>query len=289
MSTVATEAETIVNTALAGIGEIATLPEITVRIIETVENPKSTARDLHEIIKNDPALSSKILKVVNSAFYGLPGKIGTIDRAIVLLGLSAVKNISIAASITRLFKGSQLTEEFTAKDLWTHSLSVGVVSRMLHKEMFSQGGDDVFLAGLIHDLGILTIRQAFPEKLVEIINRVSAGTEDYCEVEWEILGADHQAFGAGLAGKWKFPRHLRAAMGYHHNPDQLAEDSRRLALVVQLADIICCKAKIGFDLTSRNRPLEQEQLDAVGVTPDQVGEIIQQFPDQLSDADGMLG
>ena len=93
----------VIKVALSKIGDIATLPEVTTRIITVVDDPKSTARDLHNIIKNDPALASKILKVVNSAFYGLPGQVSEIDRAIVLLGLSAVKNIAISASISRLF------------------------------------------------------------------------------------------------------------------------------------------------------------------------------------------
>jgi HD-like signal output (HDOD) protein len=289
MSTATAEVETIVNRALSGIGEIATLPEITVRIIETVENPKSTARDLHDIIKNDPALSSKILKVVNSAFYGLPGQIGAIDRAIVLLGLSAVKNIAIAASLTRMFKGHRLSSEFTAKDLWTHSLSVAVASRLIHKKAHKHGGDDAFLAGLIHDLGIMAIRQAFPEQLREVIERVKKGSLDYCTVEMEILGADHQAFGNGLAAKWKFPRHLRAAMGYHHSPETLTEETQKLAATILVADVICCNAQKGFYLQSLGRTSTPEQLAMVGLEPDQLAEVIDEMPEQLAIAESMLG
>src|SRR3990172_10778492 len=101
----ADKAKLIVEKALGNIGDIATLPEVTIKIIEIVEDHKSTARDLHEVIKNDPALSVKVLKVVNSAFYGLPGQVASVDRAIILLGMSAVKNIAIAASIARLFTG----------------------------------------------------------------------------------------------------------------------------------------------------------------------------------------
>src|ERR1041384_6612410 len=108
---VADEAQ-VIKSALAKIGDIATLPEVTAKIITVVDDPKSTARDLHTIIKNDPALSTKVLKVVNSAFYGLPGQISEIDRAIVLLGLSAVKNIAISASIARLFNTDSISEKF---------------------------------------------------------------------------------------------------------------------------------------------------------------------------------
>ena len=95
----------VVEAAIRNISHIATLPEITLRIIELVEDASSTAQDLHKVIQNDPALCSRILKVVNSAFYGLPRQIGSINRAIVLLGLNAVKNIAIAASLTKLFRG----------------------------------------------------------------------------------------------------------------------------------------------------------------------------------------
>jgi len=95
----------IITDAVNDVSHIATLPEITVKIMELVEDPNSTAHDLHLVISNDPALSARVLKVVNSAFYALPGQIGSINRAIVLLGLNAVKNIAIAASLAKLFRG----------------------------------------------------------------------------------------------------------------------------------------------------------------------------------------
>ena len=122
----AEKANAVVEKALASIGDLATLPEVTIKIIEIVENPRSTARELHGVIKNDPALSMKILKVVNSAFYGLPGQIASVDRAIILLGLSAVKNIAIAASIARRFKGKRISEHFSAADLGRIRVDVGV-------------------------------------------------------------------------------------------------------------------------------------------------------------------
>ena len=138
----------IVAKAIAAVGEIATLPEVTVKIIEVVEDPKGTARDLHNVIKQDPALSAKVLKVVNSAFYGLPGQVASVDRAIVLLGLSAVKNISIAASISRMFKSGNQLEHFDAKQMWVHSLAVSVCAKNICIAAGDVAGhDEVFLAG----------------------------------------------------------------------------------------------------------------------------------------------
>src|SRR5829696_5949444 len=134
---------------------IATLPEVTNQIIRTVEDPKSTASQLHKIVSHDPALVTRILKVVNSAFYGLPGQIGSIERAIVLLGLNAVKNLAVAASLGQLFRGVKASDGFHPKDLWTHCIAVGVAARDLARNMKLPVADEAFLAGMIHDMGIL--------------------------------------------------------------------------------------------------------------------------------------
>ena len=113
------------------LNHIATLPEVTLGIIELVENPRSSASALNALIGRDPALSARVLRVVNSAFYGLPQQLGSINRAISLLGLNAVKNIAIAASLAKLFRGGALCDRFDAKDLWTHSIAVATAARLL--------------------------------------------------------------------------------------------------------------------------------------------------------------
>ena len=281
--------ETVIAKGISLVGELSTLPEVTVRIIEIVEDPRSTARDLHEIIKNDPALSAKVLKVVNSAFYGLPGQVASVDRAIILLGLSAVKNIAIAASIARLFKGGKLSDDFSAKDLWRHSVAVGVCARLISKASgVVAGGDEVFLAGLIHDLGLLVERQAFSKQLGEVIQRTKAGEGTFLEMENLVIGADHQGFGEALTTKWKFPRHLRAAVGFHHHPETLSQELRKLGCLVQAADIICCSERIGFYLTAQNATITEEMLEQLGITPEQIDGLRETLAEKVADAESVL-
>ncbi len=286
----ADNAKVIVDKALASIGDLATLPEVTIKIIEIVEDPKSTARDLHEIIKNDPALSVKVLKVVNSAFYGLPGQVASVDRAIILLGLSAVKNIAIAASIARLFKGKRISEQFSAADLWRHGVSVAVTAHAVAK--FSPNPvmpDEIFVAGLIHDIGTLVQRQTLPDEFAEVIRRCSETDIDFLECERQVIGADHQAFGVGLTTKWKFPRHLRAAVGFHHNPEALSVDLRNMATLIRLADVLCCQDRVGFYLTAQHDEITPEMLDRLNVTQEQIDEFRAELPDRLADAEQSLG
>jgi len=287
---VSTREPAVITKALSKIGDIATLPEVTLRVIEIVEDPRSTARDLHDVIKTDPALSAKILKVVNSAFYGLPGQIASVDRAIVMLGLSAVKNISIAASMTRLFRGDRLTEEFGAQDLWRHSVCVAVASRSIASAAgLRLGLDEMFLAGLIHDLGVLAERQAFAEKLAEVIRRCRAGDVPFTRAEHEVIGADHQQFGEALCAKWKFPRHLRAVVGYHHQVDRVGPEYVKLVTIVHLADVVACQERIGFYLSAQDEVIQEEHLEALKLDAGRVEEIRAGLKDAAASAEATLG
>ncbi len=289
MTTVAKATNPVVDAAIAKCADISTLPEVTAKIIELVETPSSTARDMHEVIKTDPALAARMLKVVNSPFYGLPGQIASVDRAIILLGLSAVKNIAIAASISRMFTGQEVGGGFTAKDLWKHSVAVGVAGRLIASKIGHAGArDEVFLAGLIHDLGILVERQAHPDKLAEVVERCISSGEGFLAMENSIIGANHQEFGDAVATKWKFPRSVRAVVGHHHETERLAAELREFGDIINIADILCCEQKIGFHLTRSGETLSDEVLDSVDLTRDQFPELIDELDSELSAAEDSL-
>src|SRR5215204_2591077 len=185
----------LVDAAVKKVSTIATLPEITVQIIKTVEDPKSNAQALHRIVAHDPALVTRVLKVVNSSFYGLPGQIASIERAIVLLGLNAIKNIAVAASLGQLFRGVKICEGFTAKDLWTHCIAVGVTARELAKQMKLPVADEAFLAGMIHDVGLLISLQTTPEQLRQVCEAAKTSERSFIDLEREVMGMDHQQLG----------------------------------------------------------------------------------------------
>jgi HD-like signal output (HDOD) protein len=258
---------TLVAEALRKVTNISTLPEVTAKIVATVEDPQSTAASLHKIVAHDPALATRILKVVNSAFYGLPGQIGSVERAIVLLGLNAIKNIAVATSLGQLFRGIKLCEGFTAKDLWTHCIAVGVTARELARQMKVPIADEAFLAGLIHDTGLLVSLQVWPDKLKLACETAQKAERDFCEVEREIVGVDHQQLGQGLAELWKFPRSCQLVSGYHHQPTALSDNNRLLVTLVFVADTLCCKQNRGFNLTALRQKYEDGGILDVQIDP----------------------
>ncbi|MCL2647353.1 MAG: HDOD domain-containing protein [Phycisphaerales bacterium] len=282
------EQQSIIDKAVNSITQIATLPEIAGKVIELVENPKSTAQDLNKLISNDPALCTRILKVVNSAFYGLPGQIGSINRAIVLLGLNAVKNIVIAASINKLFRSGRVSPHFSAKDLWTHSIAVGVMSKLIVQKLNNTLPDEAFLAGLIHDMGILVELQAFREPLVEIAQRATNEQVRYLDLETQIIKVDHQALGSGLTSKWKFPRSFQYVTGYHHNPMSLAHDCRWLACIVHVADHFACLQGIGYSLTCKGQTLDPAVLRELELSIETIKEVLAMLPEALKETEALL-
>lgn len=283
-----TEADKIVAAALADIGEVATLPEVTVKIIQIVENPRSTARDLHDVMKSDPALSARLLKVVNSAFYGLPGQIGSLDRAIVLLGLSAVKNIAIAASMTHMFSADGAIEGLSGTEILRHSLAVASACRELSAAQGRPIVEESFLAGLVHDIGMLVVRQAAPKKLAEVVRQFNETGGGFCELERKIVGADHAAFGMGLATKWRFPVSLCTAIGYHHKPMDLAPAHRELALLVHVADVIACRAALGFSATAANDEITPDALDQLKLDAAVIETVSARLPELVAQSESVF-
>ncbi len=293
MSTTTAQREQLVADAIREISHIATLPEITLKIVELVESPKSTAHDLHKVIANDPALCSRILKVVNSSFYGLPGQIGSINRAIVMLGLNAVKNIAIAASLAKLFRGGDLAPGFSARALWMHSVSVAATSKVLADKLGMACGDEVFLAGLMHDIGLMVEMQYDRAKLVEVIQRVGGDANGVpacgmLEVEEAVFGATHQHFGAALCQKWKFPNSFQLVTGHHHAPLELPSDSRTLPSLIYIADRLVAGLGTSFRLDILSTDIGPEVRDHLKLTTDKIEEVRASLPEHLKSVEGML-
>lgn len=283
----------VVENAIREISHIATLPEVTLRIIELVEDPTSTAQDLHGVISNDPALSSRILKVVNSSFYGLPGQIASINRAIVMLGLNAVKNIAIAASLAKLFRGGDLTPSFSAKELWNHSNATAIGCKLISDGMGMGMGDEAYLAGLIHDIGIMVEMQYDRSKLIDALDKAGAGPDgaplvSLLRTEQEVFGADHQHFGRGLCIKWKFPAPFSGATGFHHNPLSAPAEQTKLVAVVHAADCIAGRIEGGFRLDNPDCVIQKEVCELLKLSDEKAAELVERLTAAVSDTANLI-
>jgi len=280
--------ESVVTAVIADMGHIATLPEVTLRIIKLVEDPEATARDLSGVICHDPALAARVLKIVNSGFYGLPAKVASFQRAVSLLGLNALKMIAISASLARLFRGGQVCSTFNAHDLWTHCIAVACGARMLARRSDPQLVDEAFLGGMIHDVGILVEMQALRARFLEIVDRVDqAPGRGFRAAEIEVLGASHEDFGLGLCRGWNFPPCLACVAGYHHRPESLPAEDRALPMLVHVADLAAAQMGIGYCGTVE-ATLDDEQAAPLGLDAHEVLRVCRALPDATREAVDLL-
>ncbi len=288
MSETNLSASEIVDAAMAHVSRLATLPEISARILSLVEDPDSSADDLESLVSTDAVLSARVLKVVNSAFYGMPSEVTTIQQAIVMLGFSGLKSIVLAASLAKLFRGGSIDDSFNAQELWSHSAAVGAASKMLADEL-GMDGSEMFLTGLMHDVGIVVEIQASRTGFVEVIKARSENpSESFCETEARILGATHEDFGLGLARKWNFPAAMQAAVGSHHHPERADGDARRIASLICVADHLAAEAGIGYVGTVQGSPFPIAAVEFLGLSDAAIENVRATLPDAASQAN-MLG
>jgi putative nucleotidyltransferase with HDIG domain len=222
---------------LARAPDILTLPSIIHEIMEVISSKNSSATDLTNIIESDPALTTRILTVANSPYYGFVKKISNVSHAVVVLGFQEIQNIALSMSVLQMFdrKGSEFSEL-----LWRHCFSVGVGTRMVAKYLNMKIDGKLFVGGLLHDVGKIFISQYLSESFHRLLSTVEeeGNLYGYHTIEERILGITHQEVGQILLSSWMFPADVINAVAFHHNPGSSKTDPL-FAVCVHLSDVLC--------------------------------------------------
>ena len=216
--------------------QLVSLPEVCMQVQAMADDPNCGADDLGRLIAKDTALTSRLLKLVNSAFYGFSSRVETVTRAVSLVGIAELRNITLAASAAEVFADIP-GDLMDMVSFWRHSVFTGLVARKLAAECHVLHHERLFTAGLLHDVGRLLIFLRLPEQASEILATGRESHEDLCELERAILGFDHAEAGAELLQHWKLPPALCAAIRYHHAPRE-AGDAPLEAAILHLANAI---------------------------------------------------
>ncbi len=193
-----------IDDLLQRVEELAPLPHVATRVIQVTEEDTFSAYDLAAIIATDTALTAKILRVANSAFYGYPRRITTVRDSVVLIGFRAVRATAIAAAIIDLFPGAD-DGPFSMDLFWGHAVACGVVAEAIARETGHARPDEAFTAGILHDLGRLVLSQYEPERFGRVLYRALNGAEEMQIAERVEFGYDHTQVGSALTEQWSFP------------------------------------------------------------------------------------
>lgn len=224
----------IILDKLESIQEIPTLLTISTEIERLTLDTDTSAEDIGKLIKLDPALTSKVLGIANSALYASAQQTTTLNQAISKLGFAEIRRITLAVAFLNSFKSLYVNYE----KFWTHSITTAYLALNLHK-LTNSGlkGDRLFTCGILHDIGVLIFDQFFPELYKKVFDITAAKRSDLQLIEEKTLGITHAEVGAILLRKWKLPDEITDVVEYHHHP-QSAQISVRDAKIVYLANFI---------------------------------------------------
>ncbi len=261
---------------LHGVVSVATLPGVYLRLSAVVSDPRSSAADVGLVIADDPGLTARLLKLVNSAMYGFPSRIETVSHAISIVGTAQLQDLALATSVIRLF-ASVPEQLVTMESFWRHSVACGVAARALASRRHEANVERYFVAGLLHDIGRPIMYMRVPAEAQAAVNQsLETGVPLY-ESEHAVLGFDHTHVGQALLDQWKLPLSLREPVAHHHFPGRALRFPIETA-VVHVADLIANALRLGSSGEPGVPPLAAGAWETIGLSP-------QVLPDVLAEAE----
>ena len=227
--------------------ELSSIKQTLVQILSVINDPGSSAKDLKGVIEIDPTLSAKMLKLANSAYYGFAKRISEIQDSIVCIGFDAVKELALSQKICEIFEKNDSVHGYSRISLWKHSIATAVCGRLIYKNMFREGGDLIYAAGLLHDIGIIVMDQFLQEEFVNVLSKKETENDNLVDMEDVVLDFNHMDIGFAVAQDWALPQELCMAIGKHHIPGAVGGRFSKIVSTVFISEYITQNREIGYD------------------------------------------
>lgn len=221
------------------IDALPTLPTIYYKLLEIMDNPRSTVKDVADVIMQDQASAAKVLKAANSPIYGLYGKIENISQAISYIGFDEVKNLIIALTVIDFFNSKFDIKYFNPVSFWQHSIAVGLMSRIVGKATHAKDLENYFLAGIMHDIGKLLFMITIPVEYSKVLQYCQDHKVSTREGELNILGITHNIAGEVLATKWNLPLAIKNSIRYHET-GMLDNNNKSITASTHISNVAVC-------------------------------------------------
>ncbi len=217
-----------------------TLPQTAIRLSKLVADENSNLKEIENVIRMDPTLVLRVLRLANSSYYGLQEKVDSVARALVFIGIKSLRNTILIETLKDVFKNSQEGQIFSRTNLWLHSAAVGICSQMISERLFRTKGEDAFLCGILHDIGLIVEDQVEKELFLKTCQAYKPGSKRITEYERETIGTDHCAVGYRLAMEWKLPTEVQDGIKDHHKVLSKISPSD-LAGMIQVAEYFAAR------------------------------------------------
>ncbi len=239
-----------IDELVESISEVSTLPHIAMKVMNVANDRRTGAAELRAIVEADPTLSSRVFKCVNSAQYGLGQTVTDLQRAIVLLGFNQVRNLAVTASEADVFRSNEAIGPYRRGMLWRHLVATAICARMIAVRRQMEQFEEVFLAGLLHDFGVILEDQYCHQHFAVMLHALKPDDRLIAR-EQEYLGFDHTVLGYRIGKRWQFPDGVLRAIRYHHAAEECGGDHAPVVACVALANFICTmsgRSSVGLGL-----------------------------------------
>mgnify|MGYP001000001440 FL=1 len=263
------------------VGELPTLPHVVQKLASMIGRPNISAEEIGALIEKDQVLSAKVLRLANSPFYGFPSRIASVAHAVVVLGLSVVKGLTLCATAFDMMKNAGMN------DLWRHSLGVAMTAHILGAKAGMKNPEEVFVGGLLHDIGKVVLYVKWPDVGQQITAATKDRSRSLMDTERELFDVTHADVGGWLATAWHLPTSLREPILHHHMPSAAQEATLQTA-IVHVADVLVKGMACGNPGDDLVPPLSRQAWDLVGLDAQSLTQCLAQATEEFQTIDDYL-
>ncbi len=261
------------------------MPATGARMLKMLEDPETSVDEIEDVLRHDPGLTGNVLKLANSAYFGIPSKVSSVRQGVLLLGLKRLIQLVVASCVSAVMDKPVPGYDLPPGDLWRHSIAVSIAAEALVKDKKNIDADDIFTPALLHDIGKLILGHFVKDELEDIEKIASKGVP-YVVAENMVLGTDHAEVGAQVLTQWSFPREVIEAVRWHHDPD-FPDQVRAQVDIVYLSNLLCQINTNGNGSEGPSYDLSPTVIERLGIDVDQFETIaanVAQWVDELADA-----
>ena len=262
------------NKIASAIKSFPGMPGTAVKLLGLIDDPSMRVSQIEEILRHDPGLTANVLRLANSAYFGIPSKVGSIRQAVILLGLKRLIQMVIAACVSAIMDKSVPGYDLPPGELWRHSIAASVAAEGLVKVLKVEAAEEIFTAALLHDVGKLVLGDFVKDEFKQIETAVSQGIS-FEMAEKIVLGANHAEVGARILTKWLLPPEIVNAVQFHHAPETSEQRSSMLD-IVHVANFISMMIGIGIGRDGLQHQPSVEVTERLGLEPEHLEKVASQ-------------
>lgn len=276
---------------LEKLNDIPTLPVVATRVTELINDPNSSSGDIAEVLKKDQVLTAKVLKLINSPYYGIPGEVTDVKRALAYLGFNTLAQLVLGVSVISMFNDNRSTR-FSMQAFWKHALGTAVTSELIAKKVGYPKPEECFTCGLLHDIGKIVLYKIAQDEFMRVVQLAEREKISFHAAERKLEVPGHGYLGEYIANKWRLPMVIRSSIRYHHTDvrkmDTILDSIKPAVQIVALANEIVVKENVGYSGNASGGEITPELLAPLGITETEVTHIVERIQKDIDNASAFL-